>query len=135
MNGKHAAPVPAITPPAGGRPILLVEDEPMISMMLADMLSENGHQIDGPYSRCGEALAAATNNDLQAGILDINVRGETIYPIAEMLTERKIPFVFVTGYSADSIDPRFHHIPVLQKPVEPQSILAALASSSARATR
>lgn len=129
-NGRQHRPPPARTHGKPGQPILLVEDEPLISMMLADMLSENGHQIDGPYTRCSEALVAATNNDLQAGILDINVRGEAVYPVADMLIERKIPFVFVTGYSADSIDPRFNHIPVLQKPVEPQSIWTALAQSS-----
>lgn len=112
------------------RPVLLVEDEPLISMMIVDMLSDNGHQVDGPYCRFNEALAAATNNELQAGILDVNVSGESVYPIAETLSRRRIPFVFVTGYSADSIDPRFNHVPVLQKPVELQTIWAALAQSS-----
>lgn len=116
-------------------PILLVEDEPLISMMLADMLSENGHEVDGPYSRLADALDAATNKTLRAGILDVNVRGETIYPIADMLTERGIPFVFVTGYSAESIDPRFNHIPILQKPIEPQKIWAALAKTSKSANQ
>jgi PAS domain S-box-containing protein len=119
-----------VNPVSSERPVLLVEDEPLISMMIADMLSDNGHQVDGPYSRFNEALAAATNNELQAGILDVNVSGESVYPIAETLTRRHIPFVFVTGYSADSIDPRFNHVPVLQKPVELQTIWAALARST-----
>jgi len=114
-------------------PILLVEDEPLISMMIADMLCDNGHQVDGPYSRFNEALAAATNNELQAGILDVNVCGEAVYPIAETLAKRRIPFVFVTGYGADSIDPRFNHIPVLQKPIDLKTISAALAQLSGRA--
>jgi PAS domain S-box len=139
QNGQLHRPTPpppaAGTPQKSDQPILLVEDEPLISMMLADMLSENGHKIDGPYTRCSDALVAAANNELQAGILDINVRGEAVYPIADILSERKIPFVFVTGYSTDSIDPRFNHIPVLQKPVEPQSIWAALAQSSHKAAQ
>lgn len=127
-NGQTQSPVTAKL--SSQHRVLLVEDEPLISMMIADMLSENGHQVDGPYSRFNEALAAATNNELQAGILDVNVSGESVYPIAETLTRRQIPFVFVTGYGADSIDPRFNHIPVVQKPVELQTIWAALAKSS-----
>lgn len=111
---------------SAGRPVLLVEDEPMISMMLADMLTENGEQVDGPYCGMKEALLAATHNDLKAGILDVNLRGSSVYPIADMLTQRKIPFVFVTGYDADTIEPRYKHVPILQKPVEPQRIWDAL---------
>jgi PAS domain S-box-containing protein len=132
---REQAPSPVVNKLSTRHPVLLVEDEPLISMMIADMLSKNGHQVDGPYSRFSEALAAAANNELQAGILDVNVSGEAVYPIAEALAKRRIPFVFVTGYGADSIDPRFNHIPVVQKPVELQSIWAALAESSGRLTQ
>ena len=113
--------------------ILLVEDEPMISMMLEDMLTENGERVDGPYCEIKEALIAATNNDLKAGILDVNLGGNEVYPIADMLAQRNIPFVFVTGYADETIKPRYQHVPVLQKPVEPRHILAALAQSSGKA--
>ena len=96
--------------------VLLVEDEPTVSMMLTDLLSKFGHKVDGPYNRFNEAMVAARTNNVQAGVLDINVGGEKIYPLAEVLIERNIPFVFVTGYSADSINSRFSHVPVLQKP-------------------
>ena len=120
---------------SAGRHILLVEDEPMVSMMLADMLTENGEWVDGPYCGLKEALLAATHNDLKAGILDINLRGHSVYPVADMLTERNIPFVFVTGYAADTIEPRYNHVPVLQKPVEPERIWAALALSSRKVSQ
>ena len=119
-SGKAAA--------EGGKCVFVVEDEPLISMMLADMLSTMGHKVDGPYTRFSEALVAAKSNDIQIGILDINVRGQAVYQIADTLIERNIPFVFVTGYSADSIESRFNHIPVLQKPVELQRLRSALAS-------
>jgi CheY-like chemotaxis protein len=117
-----------------GRRILLVEDEPMISMMLADMLNEGGHQVDGPHATVRDAMLAATKNELQGGILDVNVRGEKVYVIADLLTSRSVPFVFVTGCAADSIDSRFRDVPVLQKPIEPQRLWAALAKSSEQMT-
>lgn len=106
--------------------ILLVEDEPTVSMMLADMLSKFGHSVDGPYNRFSDAMVAARSNDVQAGVLDVNVGGEEIYALADVLTERNIPFVFVTGYSTDRIVPRFTHVPVLQKPIEPGALRAFL---------
>jgi two-component sensor histidine kinase/DNA-binding response OmpR family regulator len=110
--------------------VLLVEDEPLVAMMLADMLSELGHMVDGPYSRLKDAMGAARNGDIQAGILDVNLGGESIYSLAEVLNSRGVPFVFVTGYSAESIDRRFAHIPVLQKPIERQKLQAILAGMS-----
>lgn len=115
--------------------ILLVEDEPMIAMMLADMLTDNGELVDGPYGGLNEALLAATNNDLKAGILDVNVGGNAVYPIADMLAKRSIPFVFVTGYTNETIEPRYHYVPVLQKPVEPQQVWAALMQSPPNAVQ
>lgn len=106
--------------------VLLVEDEPTVSMMLADMLSEFGHSVDGPYNRFSDALIAARSNIVHAGVLDVNVGGEEIYALADILTERKIPFVFVTGYSTDSINSRFTHVPVLQKPIEADVLRAFL---------
>lgn len=113
--------------------VLVVEDEPLVSMMLADMLSENGYKVDGPYDKSADALAAAAVNDLYGGILDINLGNDTVYPIAERLAERKIPFVFITGYGQSSVDARFSHVTVLQKPVDPKHVQAALAAMQRRA--
>jgi CheY-like chemotaxis protein len=106
--------------------VLLVEDEPLVAMMLADLLTELGHMVDGPHSRLTDAIGAARKSDIQAGVLDVNLGGDSIYGVAEILSAREIPFVFVTGYGADSIDRRFAHIPVLQKPIERQKLQAAL---------
>ena len=106
--------------------VLLVEDEPLVSMMLADMLSAFGHKVDGPYSRFSDAILAAKSNNLQAGILDVNLGGEKTYAVADILTDRKIPFAFVTGYGPDSIVSAFAHAPVLQKPIEAAKLHALL---------
>jgi two-component sensor histidine kinase/CheY-like chemotaxis protein len=106
--------------------VLLVEDEPLVSMMLADMLSAFGHKVDGPYSRFSDAILAAKSNNLQAGILDVNLGGEKTYAVADILANRKIPFAFVTGYGPDTIVSEFSHAPVLQKPIEAAKLHALL---------
>jgi PAS domain S-box-containing protein len=106
--------------------VLLVEDEPLVSMMLADMLSAFGHKVDGPYNRFSDAMLAAKSNNLQAGILDVNLGGEKTYAVADILTGRKIPFAFVTGYGPDTIVSEFAHAPVLQKPIEAAKLHALL---------
>jgi PAS domain S-box-containing protein len=111
---------------ADDKRVLLVEDEPLVSMMLADMLSAFGHKVDGPYSRFSDAILAATSNNLQAGILDVNLGGEKTYAVADILANRKIPFAFVTGYGPDTIVSQFSHAPVLQKPIEAAKLHALL---------
>lgn len=110
--------------------VLLVEDEPLISMMLKELLVTFGHSVDGPYNKMSDAMFSAANRDLHAGILDINVGGEKIYALAEVLAKRKIPFVFVTGYSPGTVDARFRHVPILQKPIEPQKLRSVLLSAA-----
>ncbi len=122
QNGA-SGPDPA---PNAGNCVLLVEDEPTVSIMLADILSEQGYAIDGPYHRLEDAMDAARVGQLRGGVLDVNVGGEKVYPLAALLAKRQIPFVFVTGYSTESIDPRFAGVPVLQKPIEPAALAAAL---------
>jgi PAS domain S-box-containing protein len=109
-----------------GKRVLLVEDEPLVSMMLADMLAAFGHKVDGPYNRFSDAMLAAKSNNLQAGILDVNLGGEKTYAVADILANRKIPFAFVTGYGPDTIVSEFSHAPVLQKPIEAAKLHALL---------
>src|SRR6478736_2917901 len=111
---------------SGDKRVLLVEDEPLVSMMLADMLSAFRHKVDGPYSRFSDAILAAKTGNLQAGILDVNLGGEKTYAVADILTNPKIPFAFVTGYVPDSIVSAFSHAPVLQKPIEAAKLHALL---------
>jgi PAS domain S-box-containing protein len=118
------APDAAIDP--HDKRVLLVEDEPLVSMMLADMLAAFGHKVDGPYNRFSDAILAAKSNNLQAGILDVNLGGEKTYAVAGILATRKIPFAFVTGYGPDTIVSEFSHAPVLQKPIEAAKLHALL---------
>jgi PAS domain S-box-containing protein len=113
---------------AAGEEVLLVEDEPLIGMMLTDMLSELGLKVDGPHTTVADAAVAAKGGGVKAAILDVNLNGEKIYPVAEILSERNIPFIFITGYGGDSIDPRFANVALLQKPIERQKLRDILLS-------
>jgi len=102
-----------------GRPrVLLVEDEALVAMMIQECLGDFGYQVIGPISTATEAAARAKDGNFEAAVLDINLGDGAVYPIAEALTARGVPFVFVTGYDAESVDPRFRNVPVLQKPIE-----------------
>ena len=75
-----------------------------------------------------QAVAAAHGEEVQGAILDVNLGGTPIYPVADALEARGIPFVFVTGYSASSIDRRYARIPVFEKPVQPDKLGELLAN-------
>jgi two-component sensor histidine kinase/CheY-like chemotaxis protein len=101
-----------------GNRLLLVEDEALTGMMMSDMLTELGFHVIGPFGRVADAMAAVGREDFQAAVLDVNLDGEMVYPVADAVVARGVPFVFVTGYGAEGIDRRFAQVPVLQKPIE-----------------
>jgi PAS domain S-box-containing protein len=103
-----------------GNRVLLVEDEILVAMMMKDILTDLGFSVIGPFSRLAEAMVAAVHEDINAGIIDVNLGGEFVYPVADVLAARKIPFVFITGYGVESIDGRFAHVPIVKKPVQRQ---------------
>ncbi|MEA2903646.1 MAG: hypothetical protein QOI12_1033 [Alphaproteobacteria bacterium] len=119
---------------AGNR-LLLVEDEVTVGMMMKDMLTDLGFDVIGPFGRLPDAVAAAHREDFHAAVLDVNLNGETVYPVAEVVSARGVPFVFVTGYGAEAVDSRFAHIPVLQKPIESRILQNYLVLQPAGAAR
>jgi two-component SAPR family response regulator len=102
--------------------VLLVEDEILVAMMMRDLLTEIGLTVIGPFGRLAEAMIAAVHQELDAGIIDVNLGGEFVYPVADVLVARGIPFVFVTGYGVESIDGRFAQVPIIKKPVQRQAL-------------
>lgn len=101
-----------------GTRILVVEDEALVALAVNDALVELGLSVSGPFASVSEARQSLDENSVDAAILDVNLGGEMIYPLVEVLQNRAIPFVFVTGYGVESIDPRFSDAPILQKPIE-----------------
>jgi CheY-like chemotaxis protein len=95
-------------------------------MMMTDFLRDIGFHVVGPFGRVAEAIDAIEEEHLQAAVLDINLRGELIYELADQLTGRGIPIVFVTGYGADAVERRFADFPVLQKPVDSAALRRVL---------
>jgi two-component sensor histidine kinase/two-component SAPR family response regulator len=109
-----------------GRNILVVEDEPLIAMLTGRVVKELGGVVLGPFSSPREARAVLAT-PIDAALLDVNVGGEFVYSLAEELTARNVPIVFVTGYDSRAVDQRFAEVPVLTKPVDREELAAALA--------
>lgn len=106
---------------AGNR-IMIVEDEALVAMAARDLMTELGFSVVGPFSKMSEAITALKGGDVDAAILDVNLSGELVYPLADILTTGGVPFIFATGYGAESIDRRFANVPVLQKPIERRAL-------------
>ena len=99
-----------------GLRVLVVEDEMMVSMLIEDMLSDLGCTVVGPASRLDEAIELAGASDLDCAVLDVNLGGQPIFPLADLLRERGKPFAFATGYGDAGIRDVDKGTPVLQKP-------------------
>jgi two-component sensor histidine kinase len=109
-----------------GRRLLLVEDEPLVSMMMTQMIRDLGGDVVGPFGSLEEAQEAALEA-VDAALLDVNVAGQLVYPLADRLKKHKKPVIFLTGYDAGSIDPRFAGAPILTKPIDELELGAVLA--------
>jgi CheY-like chemotaxis protein len=102
-----------------GRRVLLVEDEYFIADDMAQGFREKGTDIVGPAATVADALdLIAKAGQLDGAVLDINLRGEMVFPVADALEARKIPFLFATGYDQAVIPLRFRHIVRCEKPLE-----------------
>jgi two-component sensor histidine kinase/DNA-binding response OmpR family regulator len=117
-----AAPAPA----AGPRSLLLVEDEPLVGIFMENILSELGFSVAEVCRTLDDALAAARRATFHGAILDMNLNGVSVYPLADLLASQGVPFVFVTGYSGDTVETRFAAVPLVQKPIEESALARAL---------
>ena len=105
-----------------GMRILVVEDEPLLAMASADLLADSGCTVAGPVSSVKQGMRLIEQEAIDGAILDINLRGEMVFPLADLLAERSIPFVYVTGYGK-LLRACNHGRPVLQKPYSNQQLL------------
>ena len=99
-----------------GRRILVVEDEMLIAACIEEILQNLGCIVVGPAGRLDTALRLAADEALDAAVLDVNIRGEQVYPVAEKLIQRRIPFVLASGYGNWALPEAFRDQPRLTKP-------------------
>ena len=107
--------------------VLVVEDEYLIRMLLEDMLDELGYGVAAAVGTVSEARQFAANGEFNAAILDVNLDGEEIYPVADILAKRGLPFVFITGYGERSLPEPYRGRPALQKPFQAEQLKSTLA--------
>jgi len=119
---------------ARGQRILIVEDEAITSMVIQDVVEGLGCEAVGPASRVPQALALADDAGLTGAVLDVNLHGEPVYPVADRLARRQVPFFFLTGYGAQAIPPAHGDRLVLTKPFHPPELAKMLQQTFSLAT-
>jgi len=107
---------------ATGKNVLVVEDEIMIRLLLEDMLGELGYTIGAAVGRIDDAVKVAKTGEFDVAILDVNLNGQTVSPVAEVLEARGVPFIFATGYGERGLPERFSNRPTLQKPFQQENL-------------
>ncbi|MDX6748768.1 response regulator [Geminicoccaceae bacterium 1502E] len=95
--------------------VLLVEDESLVAMLVEDMLHELGCEVVLAM-RFDEAMRLAQESSIQMAVLDVNLGSELSYPVADVLRQRGIPFLFATGYGTRGLESSYRAVPTLQKP-------------------
>jgi CheY-like chemotaxis protein len=132
---ERAGGWPSAEPEAGGEMgsgdlagmrILVAEDEFFIALVVEETLQSLGCTVLGPFADLAQATEAATREPVDAAVLDINLGGEMVYPLAEHLHRHGIPFVFTTGYAVADLPERFRVFNCLRKPVDPRTLKQAV---------
>lgn len=110
-----------------GLRVLVVEDELMVSMLIEDMLGDMGCQVVGAASRLDEAMRLAETLDIDCAVLDVNLGGQPIYPVADKLRSRGARIAFATGYGDSGLREEDRGSPVLQKPFRAADLARVMA--------
>jgi DNA-binding response OmpR family regulator len=106
--------------------VLVVEDDFLVSLLFEDVLRAAGCVVLGPVPRLADALDVAATEHCDVAVLDVNLGGEWVYPVAAVLTRRNVPIVFVTGYGGDMIPGEYAGRPRIAKPFSPDQLSRAL---------
>jgi DNA-binding response OmpR family regulator len=113
------------------RSILIVEDEPLISMMLEDFLMSLGHNVAAICESVADALKAIEDHRFDMAILDVNLKGENVWPVAHALRDRDVPFVLASGGHVDPPPSEFAGVPMIDKPYTIDRVTPALEAALA----
>ena len=116
-----------MSPPANPRCVLIVEDEMCLAMLLEDLLTDEGYRVI-KAARLPAAVALAETAEIDGALLDINLSGTEVFPAADVLRRRGIPFLFTSGYGCNGLPPGYRQSPMLQKPYGQAQLQQALAT-------
>lgn len=105
---------------------MVVEDELLIAMLIEDTLIDEGCAIVGPYTNLAAAMVAATTETVDLALLDVNLRGEKVYPVGDLLEARGIPFLLLSGYGLDAVPANRAHWKAISKPFEIGELITRL---------
>ena len=109
-----------------GMVVLVAEDEPLVAMALQDELEAAGATVVGPAGTLAGALGMLDGRRIDAAVLDIKLQSDLVFPLADALAARGVPYLFTTGFSADSIPASYAHIPTCEKPASANAVVDAL---------
>jgi len=112
--------------------VLLVEDEFLVSKVLAMDLRRAGYEVVGPYATLADAMSAVQSQTFDGAILDINLKGQLVYPVAEELVRRQVPFMFLTGYADINMPDQFRVYQRLAKPANLTVLLGEIKTMLSR---
>jgi|SRR6185437_2824656 len=126
MNTISTSTVSGETVPVERLRVLVVEDEMLLAMLMEDTIADFGCDVVGPVARVADGVRLANTERLDGAILDINVAGTDVFPVARELAERRIPFIFVSGYDSGHLPDEWRGRPTLQKPFHPQDLAQSM---------
>jgi CheY-like chemotaxis protein len=109
--------------------VLLVEDEIMIRMMVADMVEQLGHAVAAEAGDVGRAAELARTGLFDLAILDVNLNGKMSFPVADIIVRRRIPLIFASGYALSNIPTAYSSAPKLQKPFQIGTLAKAITAA------
>lgn len=110
-----------------GKRVLIVEDRFVIASELAYEVEQLGGEVVGPSRSIAEAAKLIGSEKVDIGLLDVNLDGEMVYPLAEMLSGRGVPIIFLTGYDEALLPQAWRDRPRLQKPINTRMLGEELA--------
>jgi two-component sensor histidine kinase len=135
VEAMPSGALPAGSPnPANGTRIMIVEDEFLLALELEEHLRSSGFQTIGPFNNLTRAAKAAGYEQVDVAVLDANLNGEMVYPVADVLGARGIPFILVTGYATADLPERFRALPRIAKPYDPATLTREIKKALAGAT-